>query len=421
MKTRIALWAVATVVVLGVAWTYAVPVEWRDRACAVPQRAAWDALVGAGPERKSVTWPGMTVRPTKAQLSKMAKTAVTGDSYGGSLDICWRFPDGSDQGEIWIVSTLCGPWSVRVESLGVSGGGVDFRVEFWLNDPAFPYNYTYHVDYVAGGIAEARIPITWSSNAGHVNCVSTASPIGEKGATHAKEQVITETWHMTNVECAISVGGHEAAETYTGDAPLSYMIGPVSTDDDRWDEVPGYVVSFENVMFCGQPVDLSAVVAQNWPGYTDKWVEGTSGGTLGLWGHTPGDGHYTWNGCTVGAPYSYDFSGCIAKWMSGANADSLACVCTGLRKLSTQEDVDNGLAAAVGKDIGPWTGTLAELKALGRVTQKYGIISLDAYDPDMQGTEGIREVGRANGQAFQGAVEAYGKGSNNQRCIQRLL
>lgn len=373
MKTRIALWAVATVVVLGVAWTYAVPVEWRDRACAVPQRAAWDALVGAGPERKSVTWPGMTVRPTKAQLSKMAKTAVTGDSYGGSLDICWRFPDGSDQGEIWGISTYCGPWHVFIESHGASGDGVDFGIYADLTHPGgHVVSFEKHVPYVPGGIAEVRIPVTWSMQSGQLNSVYSSSPIGNKGQTHAKEGIISESWQVENAGVTITVDGHAGTAVYTGIAPLQYGFGPVGTDDDRWDEVTGYVVSWENVKFCGEAVDLSAVTAQNWPGYTDKWVEGTADGTLGLWGHTPGSGHYTWWGGSVSAPYSIGVNAKLRLMDDTEVDDSLLIVCPTIRNIDTDTHTD----------LGAKEYTYGAFKSL-RYKQRYGFISLDPNPPDV--------------------------------------
>lgn len=375
MKTRIALWAVATVVVLGVAWTYAVPVEWRDRACAVPQRAAWDALVGAGPERKSVTWPGMTVRPTKAQLSKMAKTAVTGDSYGGSIDICWRFPEGSDQGEIWKIFTACGPWSITINSLGMSGDGVDF--EILVADPkpmGIPdkWRWTRHVSYVPAGIAEGRVSISWACSAGQLSSSYLSSPIGEKGQTHAKEGIATESWEMADVGISLTVDGNTVTETYSGTAPLQYVFGPIDTDDDRWDEVPGYVVSFENIKFCGEAVDLSAAVKQNWPGYTDKWVEGTADGTLGLWGHTPGSGHYTWYGGSVSAPYSIGVNAKLRLMDDTEVDDSLLIVCPTIRNIDTDTHTD----------LGAKEYTYGAFKSLS-YKQKYGFHSWDLNPADV--------------------------------------
>ena len=376
-KLRLAVWCAVFVTVAAIGWRYAVPLEARDAAAERARAAGHEALVGAPAQRNVVTWPGMVVRPSREQLERMAKTAITGDSYGGSLDICWRFPDGSDQGEIWAIDITCGVFVINIDSLGPSGDGVDFRVI--VGSPNFPIltSFTKHVAYVPGGIAEARLPVTWSCTEGTLNSVSSTSIIGEKAnATHAKEQIITESWEVEDAAVTIDVDGNTGDDTYTGVMPLSYVFGPVDTDDDAWDSIPGYVVSFEDMKFCGETVDLSAAVAQNWPGFTDKWVEGTADGTLGLWGHTPGTGHYNWQGGGVAAPFSYDFSGLNFTWMDGTAVDtSLQVYCTGLRNLSTG-----------GVDIGPWHGTVAELVALGRVKQQHGFHAWDTWDADMQAT-----------------------------------
>ena len=58
--------------------------------------------------------------------------------------------------------------------------------------------------------------------------------------------------------------------------------------------------------------------------------------------------------------------------------NELEVYCTGIRRLNSS-----------GIDIGPWHGTIAELKALGRYTQKYGCYYWETYEPDMQASVGL--------------------------------
>jgi len=399
MKTRMVFWSLLAVVVLAVAWCYAVPAEWRERLTEPVQAAGWDVLVK--PEKKEVC---NSFGPLELRAKPMAKTQVSGANLSASFTFkqaIWPGMGGAGGYHLDAVTVATplgnfmfngyyddpghpGQWGLLAMMTGVPLGIV------WYDTPTDPADiYWIEVPCSVAMTGSTATKLTHST-----------VPIGEKGATHAKECVLTEEWFVpAGTEYIVTIGDQSSTLVTEVDrtAALSMALGGSNIDADDWSAYlvgTKYAMSIENICFGPVAIDTSSFTARTWGGTSASenklWVEGFGGNSIGFWcSEAFYNGPYVYNdypGGTISAPLSYDFSGCIAKWMSGANADSLACVCTGLRKLSTQEDVDNGLAAAVGKDIGPWTGTLAELKALGRVTQKHGCYYWDTCAPDMQGT-----------------------------------
>lgn len=378
----------------------------------VVQGAGWDALVGAGEQKEYVKWEGLTVKPSKEQLKRMAKANITSGTYSGSLDLRWRIPVGSDQGEVESIQA----GTAFVQWIGFNDDvGWIFQVQAMSPDPGPTGAALLRVPYPESGYSEVLLRASFVSTDAALEVTHSTTPIGEKGATHAKECVITEVWSddASSTLCKLELisGGvlgtqgpystfipderTELTSTASGAFAMQWGIG-ANLDPDGWGHCGKYALSFENIKFCGETVDLSAATPRVWhetpEGYFDGgvlsglWLEGTANGTLGLWGPDYQAGPYVmtgWEGGTINAPLSFDFSNIDVKWMDGSSADGVEVVCPAIRVISTQEDVDDGIAAEVGKDMGPWTGTMAELKARGRITQKYGIHSWDTYDPDM--------------------------------------
>lgn len=385
MRRRVALWAVAAVVALGVGWRFAVPQEAKWAAGDRARAAGMRVLDPQPPPKQYVKWAGYKVRLSEAQRKKMATAGITSGSYRGSCDIVWRFPPGSDQGEIETMQVMGGGTRINIDSGLPSGGGLSFMIHG--SAPGLPgaWDEAIVVSY-ADPYAEVRLHFTWQQDEAVLNVESSSQIIGEKAnATHAKESIITETWSPQG-QCTATLTGHGLTRTWTEDAGvMSWVFSGMLFDPDGWGYCGKYAVSFENIKFCGETVDLSAATARKWwdtpEGYYDGgvlsglWLEGTADGTLGLWGpnYQAGDVTYTpWDGGTVNAPYVYDFSNIWIGWMDGREIpDTLKLYCTGLRKIVNGTVIDL-----------PWSGTYGELKALAPYRQKYGLHSWDVQMAD---------------------------------------
>ncbi len=144
-----------------------------------------------------------------------------------------------------------------------------------------------------------------------------------------------------------------------------------------------YAMSIENITFCGNPINTSEYTATTWgiewpdPDNDGLWVEGFGGSSIGFWRvgtfSTPPYTFYDYNGI-INAPFSYDFSNYRFLWLDDTEIpDTVEVYCTGIKQIigGTVYDL-------------PWHGTIAELKALGRYTQKHGCYYWSAQPPDMQ-------------------------------------
>ena len=344
--------------------------------------AAGDWLVGAEPVEVGNSFEGIMLMP---------KTQVPGDKLSLSFTFrhaLWPGMEGSNL--YWFVPGF-GIGFFQVLSLTISGyanngrpGQFCFRtnvigmgqVDNWFDVPVDGVEYA-EIDFVI-------------TLAGELTSSVSSSIIGSKTSpTHSKEIQFNDQW-VTLDPSVIKVYVNDVELVYdpTIQLPLNHVIGLSSDgiDADDWSEYlvgVKYAMSIDDIKFSGNPIDTSEFAQTTWGGTAasvDKlWVEGYGGNSIGFWASEAFyNGAYVYNtytGGTINAPFSYDFSDLAFKWMDDTNLPStLEVYCTGLRKI-------------IGDTVYPllpWKGTIGELAALGRYTQKHGCYYWSAQPPDMQ-------------------------------------
>ena len=360
---------VVVCVCAGMAW-YTMALEIKAEANRAAEARGWrEPFVEQEPHE--VSWSHTVECPD------MAKCPVTSGSYGGSCTVDIAIGNGGIFPIAWLMVYASGvTFEFVYDSIAVDT--VRYEVSVYQH-PLDPDGQGQLVDLPIpdSGTVTYSWACTWSSSGAALDVTHSTSPIGEKGATHAKECEITEAWFVPEdaTMTATLVG--------SGGVSLSYSAAAISPDQtislwldtrniDFWDD-RGDMVAFHNVNFCGSNIDTSGYTKRLIGAHDNAWVEGT------------GDGFHFW--CepgvlpsvdmpwdvTINAPYQYSFNGCQFLWMDGTEVDdSLEVYCTGLRTLS-----------AGGVDIGPWHGSISDLRSK-TWTQKHGCYSWDTWDPDMQ-------------------------------------
>jgi len=255
-------------------------------------------------------------------------------------------------------------------------------VTFWYDtptDPADVYWVEIPCSLLYGGDTATRL-------------TASSVPIGEKGATHAKENRIAEEWFVpSGTVVTATIGGSSFTETSTSDVVAALGIGIAGSTIDSRDWVQGdngmnpgvkYVMSIEDIACGSVTIDTSSFTARTWgsggASAGKLWVEGFGGDSIGFWASEafaqPPFTYDVYTGGAILAPYSYDFNGLSFLWMDNTPVDdSLQVYVTGLRQII------GGTVYEL-----PWHGTIAELRALGRYVQQHGCYYWDTQIPDCQ-------------------------------------
>jgi len=387
-KLRVAFWLVVGLVAFGVVWTYAVPWEVKDAAQErvartlnpPPQVEQYDSF---GPWEFGATMPKTAVPGENLSYSFTIKQAIW-VNMGAAGGYGLLFEMNSSLLKLSFVGILDDPKHPGEWGLRVSDYVGPFAHTFWYETPTD-----------AEGIYWIELPVSVTmSGSTATRLTHSTTPIGEKGATHAKECVLAEEWFIpAGTTFTLDVGGETYQGAITSDRFAALTLDVYGNGIDSRDWVQGdngmhpgvkYVLSIEDITFGPVAIDTSAFTARNWgstPASAGKlWVEGFGGNSIGFWASEwfdqPPYTFDTYTGGAISAPLSYDFTNLQFLWMDGTNVDeALQVYCTGLRRLSVG-----------GIDVGPWHGTIAELRALGRYTQQHGCYYWDTYEPDMQAT-----------------------------------
>jgi len=340
--------------------------------------AGWDVLVGGGEPKQYVEWSGWKIEPTAAQRKRMAtvKAKITEGAYNGSCTLKVRFSAGSDQMGIQSITVAPAIFSITLGAPVASGDG--WNVPYDIDAPGGPYSFVKHVATASG---ELNLAISWTLDGATLQMTPASTPIGEKPATHAKEQTLTDEWYHDGSTATITVDGFSTVVTYSGLVPASLAFSG-TFDPDEWGDLGGYVVSLENVKFGGVVSDLSSITRTIWYGSEESgtylYYEGTEGGTLGLGGTNILYNYCSCDAGSINAPLIYDFRNVEAKWLSGTLVDTLIVTNEFIRLLNNN-----------GEDCGPWKGTLAALHDMGQIVQKHHIWSGDSWDADLVATGSI--------------------------------
>ncbi|HOQ98217.1 MAG TPA: sialidase family protein [Anaerolineae bacterium] len=392
MKTRIALWAVAAVVVLAVVWRYVVPVEWRDRVTGPVVEVGHWALVG---EQKREVYDSFGPWEFRA---KMPKTNVAVDGIGFSFTFkqaIWRNMGGPGGYNLGAFNLYITP------EIGFGFNGV-------YNDPshpgqwgltiqwasADPWGYSHTIWYDVPSEEEEvywiEVPVSLTLSGNSHHCVCGSSPIGAKGATHAKEQTITESYVIEDdASLSYAIGGTTYGNRTppTMVLPLGFNVQGLFIDSRDWVQGdngmnPGvkYVMSIEDIKFGDVEIDTSTFTARNWgstPASAGKlWVEGFGGNSIGFWASEffdqPPYTYDDYTGGTIGAPYSIGVNAKLRLMDDTEVDDSLLIVCPTIRNIDTDTHTD----------LGPKEYTYGAFKAL-RYTQRHGCYYWDSNPPDV--------------------------------------
>jgi len=319
---------------------------------------------------------------------EMPKTAVPGDKLSHSFTFKHAIWPGMDALNLYVLHNMAvGTFAiygiVSSEHPGEYGFAIhgssddpEDTVILWFEVPADPDD-TYWIEIACSHSLSGNSATKLTHN---------TNPIGAKGATHAKECEVAEEWFIpAGTIIRETIAGNVIETTAEGDLTTARSMGIYisAVDADGWsDYMVGtkYPMSIEDIKFGDVPIDTSSFEPTTWgcaAGANKLWAEGTGSG-IGFWAS---DDFYCgsyvycgYPGVTINAPFSYDFSPMEFKLLDGSDApDSLELYVTGIRTLD-----------AGGVDIGPWHGTIADLRALGRYTQQHGCYSWDTWDPDMQ-------------------------------------
>ncbi|MFA5637166.1 MAG: hypothetical protein WC977_14820, partial [Anaerovoracaceae bacterium] len=319
----------------------------------------------------------------------MPKTAVPGSSLSASFTFRHLLWPGMDALDLYIFSVF----SIQTPIAEFEFTGVVDPVNhpgeygFQSHQPGGPLPlpaFWYELPTSGTEMIEIECTVSLSGDTGMLSTVTT-NPIGDKGATHSKEVQVTEEWFVpAGTTYTWEIGNHSGDGTITEDrtAALSVRVTGDGIDADDWYGYTGgakYVMEVADITIGGVPVVTSGYGPETWgcaAGANKLWAEGTGSG-IGFWASEDFYcGAYVYcgyPGVTINAPFSYDFSGLQFLWLDGtAVDDSLEVYCTGLRNLSVG-----------GVDIGPWHGSIADLRAQ-TWTQQHGCYSWDTWDPDMQ-------------------------------------
>lgn len=316
---------------------------------------------------------------------EMPKTQVPGSSLSASFvfrHLIWPGMDALDlyQFEQFNVS-------MPVAGIVIEGSGGDGQYGFIVTEGAeVTKQFWYDLPVAGTEMVEIPISVAMTGTTG-MNSTVTNNPIGEKGATHAKEHKVADEWFIpAGTTVQLTIGGETFEYDTVGDltAALSIGISGFGIDADDWYGYTSgakYVMEIADIQFGGAAIDTSSFAATTWGGTApsvDKlWVEGFGGNSIGFWASADFyNGAYIYNsygGGVINAPFSYSFNGCKFLWMDGTEVDnSLEVYCTGLRNLSVG-----------GVDIGPWHGSISDLRSK-TWTQQHGCYFWDTWDPDMQ-------------------------------------
>ena len=323
----------------------------------------------------------------------MPKTQVLGEAYGLSFTFKHALWPGMEASNLYllggVIFGVIGLRGVNIAGVvdGLHPGQYGFQPTFSAFIPP-DYDDIQWFDIPAEGYEYAEIEVLITPTGARLRSETEQNIIGNKAnPTHSKEIAFDDVWFVpAGSDFEITFG--DVTKSFTTDtdidfAPIALLSGLVDADD--WsDHMVGvkYAMSIEDIRFSGNPIDTSEYKQTTWGGTAasvDKlWVEGFGGNSIGFWCSDPFyNGDYVFNnyeGGFIRAPFSYDFSQYQFKWMDDTPLpDALEVYCTGIRTLNSS-----------GIDIGPWHGTIAELKALGRYTQKTGCYYWNTDDPDMQ-------------------------------------
>lgn len=321
----------------------------------------------------------------------MPKTQVSGEAYGLSFTFKHALWPGMDSWDLYIF-----------DGLFFSANGIPFRIS---GGPATEGRWFFSVsllppfqgqgvdvifDLPEEGYEYAEIPVSVTPSGMRLRSETYQNIIGKKSsATHSKEIAFTDSWFIpSGTEFTVAAGDGTMTVETTEDITVAgnlFISGGGIDADDWYRHLAGqkYAFSIEDIRISGQPINTNGYAQTTWggtPASVDKlWVEGFGGNSIGFWSSEDFyNGPYVFNnyeGGLIRAPFSYDFSQYKFLWMDDTPLPStLEVYCTGLRKI-------------IGDTVYPllpWKGTIGELAALGRYTQKHGCYYWSAQPPDMQ-------------------------------------
>lgn len=312
------------------------------------------------------------------------KTAVPGSSLSASFVFRHLIWPGMDALDLYQFEQL--NVSMPVAGIVIEGRGDDGQYGFIVTEGAeVTKEFWYDLPVAGTEMVEIPISVAMTGTTG-MNSTVTHNPIGEKGATHAKEHKFADEWFIpAGTTVQLTIGGETFEYDTVGDltAALSIGISGIGIDADDWYGYTSgakYVMEIADITFGDVAIDTSSYTATTWgcaAGANKLWAEGTGSG-IGFWAaedfYCGAYVYCDYPGVTINAPFSYDFSPMEFKLLDGTDIpDTVELYCTGFRNLSVG-----------GVDIGPWKGTIAALRARGRYTQQHGCYSWDTWDPDMQ-------------------------------------
>jgi len=332
--------------------------------------------------------------PIELRAKPMAKTQVPGENLSASFTFrqaIWPEMGGAGGYQlqyVWVSTPLAGfRFSGLFDNPSHPG---QWGLEMWATDvlpPQLVVLNWYETPTDPEDIYWVEVPcsIVMSGNAATKLTHSTV-PIGEKGATHAKECVLTEEWFVpAGTQVTANIGASSATWTTSADitAALSMNVCGNGIDADDWSSYlvgTKYAMSIENICFGPVAIDTSSFTARTWggtPASENKlWVEGFGRNSIGFWcSEAFYNGPYVYNdypGGNISAPLSYDFGECYVRAMDGRDIPEAIVYCTGLRQIVNGTVID-----------APWKGTIGELRGLGRYTQKHGCYYWDTQMADM--------------------------------------
>lgn len=380
MTKRLAVIVALGFVAVGWACWRSVPAGARASAVERAQARGFDALLGQTP-RELATWTGRQV------TARMATCKITSIPFSMEFDFWLRTSNGSDQANT--VQVAFG--NVSMSYLRTEGGYHYFLTDNLDPGDAFAWRYP----STGSGVQSGGLHYVSNSDECYIQMEASSNPIGEKAQTHAKEGICTDTWRdvpgATSTVTVTNLGDGELGHftgpggSFVGETSHSITVsGNLTTvgfsavcDPDDWGDLQtagAYPVEFSGIKFCGNAVNFGATYpAQAWytGGGATLWEKGV-GNAVYLYGDTVGGPQPGWSGVTLSPPYSHDFSNLHIRDWQGNDLDPIVYVACLRRIVDLQ-------------DVGDWSGTISELRALGRVTQTRGWHTKDTADPDVTG------------------------------------
>ena len=387
------LWWVLAAGAVAVGWAgwRAVPAGDRAEVGEKVRARGEQLLVGAKPPRKTVQWPGHTVR------ADMATCNIKSEKFSLEYDLWIRTSEGSDQANTVVI----GGGNIIIAYSHTSGGWHYFQSTnldpgdgFWWRYPA-----------TGEGVQEGGLHYLSESDDCYIEeTISDAILGGKASRTHGKEGVQTDSWAdvpgATTVLTLTALGDGElgqwsgtwtpmASHTINVTGNLTTLAWNSTQDPDDWGDLRDigvYPVEISGIKVCGNPVDFGdSYPEQIWydGGPGARLYEKGVGNAIYLYGDTVGGPQPGWSGLTMSAPYMHDWSERYFKWMDGVEVDPIV-VCPTFRLLTE-----------AGADDGPWTGRMSELRALGPVVQTRGWHTKDTFAADVTG-EAVLYMDRAD-------------------------